>query len=143
MIMGCFISMALFSQVMMNADRDSSYNAMSLNGSLPSASIYHDFNNANQLTPNSITAPVNVVDTFQCYPNPVRGYLNIDLDATEPISMQLQLIDLSGRTVSMVYQGTLNGPYHTTLNTTGMPRGAYIMRLISLEGTILKKILVD
>ncbi|MDI9311315.1 MAG: FG-GAP-like repeat-containing protein [Limnohabitans sp.] len=70
------------------------------------------------------------------YPNPIQDYLNINFD-TPLTNPRLEIVDINGR---ILFNQSL---YSTTnkINTSSLPIGIYLFKIISKEGTATKKII--
>lgn len=77
---------------------------------------------------------VNVVneDNITLYPNPVKGKINISGEYNG-----LMIFDLSGR---LVLQSSSNG---TQVDVTALPKGVYVVKLLTNDGDVAKKIIVE
>jgi hypothetical protein len=93
--------------------------------------------------------PVNVMATFGCenptlnqdlmkledlivYPNPADDHVNIEY----PKNAKLFLFNMNG---VLVYEGTMNG--HKRLSLERYPRGTYLLRVVSDDGTATERII--
>jgi agmatine deiminase len=82
------------------------------------------------------------------YPNPLHGSGTIPFTLTEPVSVQLDILDVNGRTVRSLVAGNLAGGTHQVEwngnNDAGnpVPEGIYICRLTTNTAVLTKRIVV-
>lgn len=75
------------------------------------------------------------------YPNPTKGFLNLEIQTKEGQIAAYNLIDLVGRTI-ISNQTISNGNYSTTLDLSSLESGIYLLRVnINGESTIRKIVL--
>ncbi len=85
----------------------------------------------------------NGVLTASIYPNPASGKVNIRLDAEEPATLQVAVIDLLGSTFIREQFELVSGTNVREINLTNLSKGIYIVRL-SYNGTVVNhKLIVD
>ena len=66
------------------------------------------------------------------YPNPFNSRTNVTCDLPERSLVSLKLYDISGREVTILYQGMLNAGSHSSVwDATDAPSGVYICKLES------------
>jgi PKD repeat protein len=82
---------------------------------------------------------------FKVFPNPVSSVSQIYFNLLENASVQLDLIDLTGRTINHVFNGNLNTGEQTFEidNSKFSTKGVYFVRLTVNGATSVQKILVD
>ncbi len=82
---------------------------------------------------------------FKVFPNPVSSVSQIYFNLLENASVQLDLIDLTGRTIQNVFNGNLNTGEQTFEidNSQFSTKGVYFVRLTVNGATSVQKILVD
>jgi hypothetical protein len=85
-------------------------------------------NNWNLMTgTNSIVADNSA---FGVYPNPANTSTEITYTLTEESNVDVRLVDVAGRDVSVLSQGAqAAGTYRETMNTANLPDGVYIVRM--------------
>jgi hypothetical protein len=83
----------------------------------------------------STSSPISMVEL---YPNPATNELNIKLPATINEALNITLTDMLGRTVLTEQQSA--GKKLVTLQTTGLPRGLYMVKLQCGTDTETRKI---
>lgn len=105
------------------------------NGSIQSNGYYVDQSSVGLDSPDQLT-DINI------YPNPAEDHVTIDLvDGGREFSFQL--INATGQTVlSEISNETIINSTKCKINTTGLPRGVYILRIYSDGQTGSKKIVL-
>jgi hypothetical protein len=106
-----------------------------LSGSLSAyetADVWKDFNPINgTLSVNGLS----ILDELQIYPNPIQNTLFIDVRNIN--NAKIEVYDMLGKTqLRQLVRRSVN-----TVNTEKLTTGIYLLRLISDEGTISKKII--
>ncbi len=83
------------------------------------------------------------VRQIECYPNPVRGDLHIDMDLPTSQNVGISLFDLTGKAVKdLMNDKALPGTNNLVFNLDGVTPGTYVLRIKTDEKTISKKIVV-
>ncbi len=79
--------------------------------------------------------------TLRLYPNPVADD-QLHLQFSTPIAQQtrITLSDLLGRTISTISDQMMQGTQNITFNTAAMPRGLYLLHVVSGGTTITRKV---
>lgn len=80
-------------------------------------------------------------NNIRLYPNPVSGQLNLDFSMKTTGDVQVQVFDLMGRLVFGEKMGANVGENHHRINTAGLVRGQYLVRLSMAEGQATMKFL--
>lgn len=90
------------------------------------------------------TQPVQPVNAnVSLYPNPAHDHLNVDVTLEVAAPVSLELLDLSGRTVSTVYAGALSaGKHGLRVETRDLPAGLYMARVQSGASVSTHKVLI-
>ena len=97
----------------------------------------------------SITSVIEQVNTFSSFtvqPNPVNSSATIRFKVSEQQYGKIELFDLSGKRVNVLFDGILNKgnnefTWNTTENSNGaLANGTYICRILSDKATASKKI---
>lgn len=80
---------------------------------------------------------------FQNYPNPFNPSTNIHFQLQVPASIKLEIYDVLGRTVELLFEGIkTRGNHMITFNAASLPSGLYYYTLSSNDLTISKKMLL-
>ena len=81
---------------------------------------------------------------FKTYPNPFSEQAILQFQLTEQASVQLQVLDITGKTISTLINTSLApGIYNTEFNAGNLPSGFYIARLLLDNNTsIVRKMII-
>lgn len=79
-------------------------------------------------------------ETINIFPNPTNGLINIDFGSMDQKSINLKLINVSGKVV--LAKKLTEGKFHT-LDLTGFPKGNYLISIFSTEKKISRKIVLQ
>lgn len=72
--------------------------------------------------------PVVQGTTLSLWPNPATESLNVSLQLGEAGKVEMQLLDLTGRLINLVHQGSLEpGHYNWQIDTRSLPSGSYLL----------------
>ena len=90
---------------------------------------------------------VPIADPMSVFPNPVHDYLTIEYDLQKSSPVSIDVMDLSGRIVYSIAdemeQPEGRNQLHFPIRDANLPRGVYIIRLITDEYVQSKRILVE
>jgi uncharacterized repeat protein (TIGR01451 family) len=73
------------------------------------------------------------------YPNPVKETLQLRIDSDVDIQAQVQVLALDGRVIITQKLAVNSGATIANINTTQLPKGSYIVKIISSGGVIINK----
>lgn len=85
----------------------------------------------------------NVISNVSAYPNPATDNISIDLNIQRKSAVKFQLVDLTGKLIKEVYAGDVQGKYNTTINTVGIAKGTYFLRVNANDAVEIKKIIIQ
>jgi len=75
------------------------------------------------------THDVELTNSTSVYPNPFGNYTNVSINLSESTDVQLEVIDLTGKTMmSKMYQNQ-NGLFSIQVDATGLAAGTYILKI--------------
>jgi PKD repeat protein len=104
--------------------------------------IYID--DINILAPAGISNPNIPVQRFSLFPNPAQENTQVVFQLQEQEQVTMQITDVTGREVLLVFKGNLAAGEHTyTINVAGLSKGIYFVRLQSPEGALTQKLFVE
>jgi hypothetical protein len=92
---------------------------------------------------NGITAMEKVVSMFSLCPNPAADAVILGLTTMQAANIQLQLTDVSGKLVTTVNAGRIQGNYQYILNTAELTKGIYFLKLLADEVVEVKKLVIQ
>ncbi|MEI6853663.1 MAG: T9SS type A sorting domain-containing protein, partial [Bacteroidota bacterium] len=83
------------------------------------------------------------VDRVNVYPNPASGSTSVDFNLTNDEKVKIEVIDLSGRTIMEIQNGSLSsGQQHITFDASSLPTGAYFVRISVASSATSKKLFI-
>ncbi len=88
------------------------------------------------------TAQLNTLEV-NAYPNPATDYLNVEFKAETSGQVSMVLYNLNGKQVRKVIEDVTKGQVTKTINTNGLPKGAYILSVGSGNNKKALKVLVN
>lgn len=106
--------------------------------------IYID--DINLTGPTGIDSPENGVNNFNVFPNPAQDNTIVGFSLDQQEEVNLSIVDMTGREVMSVYNGTLGaGQHQFPVNAVGtLSSGIYFIRLSTAEGNIAtQKLIVE
>jgi len=95
------------------------------------------------VTPQVGIEEVVILNLLNIYPNPNTGKFTLEMNLTEKKDMQLTITNLLGQQVYSEKLNKLKGNYQKKIDLIGYAKGIYILKIISIEGVINKKIVVE
>ena len=92
-----------------------------------------------------ISSPESGVQHFDVYPNPAQDNTNIAFSLDKSQNVQLDIVDMTGRSVMEVYSGDLASGDHTfPIGEGTLSNGIYLVRLVTSEGrAVTQKLVVE
>lgn len=83
-----------------------------------------------------------LANAMQVMPNPSNGRFDVKLDMYEQVSGELNVLDITGKTV---YSQTVNttGAYTTSIDLGGIAKGMYVVQLKTSKGIASKKLSIE
>ncbi len=78
--------------------------------------------------------------SLKVYPNPAKGSLYISYNIPSSDQIKASLVDVLGREVAVISVGQVSGNVTATCNTAALPKGLYIVRIQSAEGTVTRPV---
>lgn len=143
-LVGMAMSWATFNinlNYMSSAMPDSAIIILSASGTTPVANSYLYVDNMSfSGTTTGINNIENVVSNISVYPNPSTENINIELNVQKTSLVKFQLVDLTGKLVKEVTAGEIQGKYATRINTNGISKGTYFLKVIANDAIETKKI---
>jgi hypothetical protein len=79
-------------------------------------------------------------EDFSLYPNPVSNQLSISFTTSKDVNVGLY--DIRGRKVSSNLFKSSGSTFNTTLDMTSVSAGIYVIKIVSGENTMIRKIIV-
>jgi hypothetical protein len=123
---------------------DSAIIVLSASGTAPVANSYLYVDN---LSFAGSVAGINTIDNYvsniSAYPNPTSDNINIELNAQKTSAIKLQLVDVTGKLIRDINVGEILGNYKHTINTLGISKGIYFLKVIANDAVEVKKIIIQ
>lgn len=81
---------------------------------------------------------------LETYPNPSPGPVNVEFTTPKNERVTIEVMDMSGRVVSTVYNAVANSnqSYRLDFNGQALPNGIYITRMTTETETVIKKVMI-
>jgi len=106
--------------------------------------IYIDDINLNAEDVLVTVEPFSLSGSLVVFPNPTEGRVNLDLELTNPETVELMLMDLRGRMLLRDGPISLNeGINHLKLSLEGMSEGTYLLEVAGQSGVVHQKIILS
>ena len=77
------------------------------------------------------------------FPNPNSGQFVIEMELAKPLELELELLNVIGQAVYKESLGKVSGVYQKQLDLKALAKGIYTLQLISEEGTVTRKIILE
>jgi len=77
------------------------------------------------------------------FPNPTSDNATIELNVQKISLVKFQLVDLAGKLIKEINAGEIQGNYKHTINTTGISKGIYFLKVIANDAVEVKKIVIQ
>ncbi len=90
-------------------------------------------------------AQLEEVDSFEIIPNLVsnQNEVLLNINSTNAIDIDIQLVNISGQTISTNRMILVNGQNNFDLSVAGLSNGVYFVKLQSETGIVTKKLLIQ
>jgi len=90
----------------------------------------------------SVDSEFDLVETFQVFPNPTSGELNILIETERPTSMELKIYNLQGQKVIREVSNNTSR-VDRKMDLSNLSAGVYFVHLTTPEGTQIAKIVLQ
>ena len=129
---------------MSSAMPDSAIIILSSSGATPVANSYLYVDNMSfSGTVTGLKNTENLISNISVYPNPSIDNITVQLNTQKTSGIKFQLIDVTGKLIKELNAGEVKGKFETTINTVGILKGTYFLKVISNEVTEIKKIIIQ
>jgi hypothetical protein len=85
----------------------------------------------------------NNISIVSIYPNPSTDNISIEMNVQKMSSVKFQLVDLTGKLIKELNAGDIQGKYNTTINTVGISKGTYFLKVNANDAVEVKKIIIQ
>lgn len=82
------------------------------------------------------------VQDISFYPNPANSELNLMFSVDEPQSVNIQLMDMTGKVVYEEEHSNFNGNYNKSIDVSGFSKGVYLFTVRSEKANINEKVVI-
>lgn len=87
---------------------------------------------------------VQFLERLKLYPNPTNGMANLEYTLREPGNVRVEILDITGRVLSLEYSGNLPvGENFLEMNTEKLTPGMYLVRLKNDNEQVVRKLIVN
>ncbi|MCB0566186.1 MAG: T9SS type A sorting domain-containing protein, partial [Phaeodactylibacter sp.] len=86
---------------------------------------------------------ITLEEAIEIFPNPTSGWVWVHLRNLKESSYQLQVLDAAGRVVRQSRILPLQGNYQAEIGLAALPAGAYLVRLISGNGLLSRRLIIE
>jgi len=83
------------------------------------------------------------ISNLNIYPNPNTGEFVIEMEITQPENLEIKLFNVIGQIIYEEHLDKFFGVYKKTINLSKNAKGVYNLQLISTQGIISKKIVIE
>ena len=83
------------------------------------------------------------VETLTVFPNPTSNNLNLSFFTQNNDNINIEIYNTIGQNIYHEYLPNFVGNYHKTINTESLSKGVYFLKVTSLKGVSVKKIIVQ
>ncbi|MBK8567955.1 MAG: DUF4397 domain-containing protein [Saprospiraceae bacterium] len=84
------------------------------------------------------------IEQLQVFPNPASDYLTVELSVKEAASVEMSLLDLSGKQAIPTVQANLtSGGHAQNIELDGIQSGVYLLMVKTATGTAVRKVVVE
>ena len=77
------------------------------------------------------------------YPNPTKGYSNISFNSIVSQDIYLKIYNPIGEEVRSINLSSFNGIFNRKINLLGYAKGIYFIEIITNEGVITQKLILQ
>ncbi len=92
--------------------------------------------------------PAGITDLYKpeitgIYPNPTSGNTSIDFELSENENVKIELLDITGRSIITLMNGSLNaGQHHITFDASNLSSGVWFINISTPTSSVTKKLFV-
>lgn len=83
------------------------------------------------------------ITNFSIFPNPASSQINLMFELKDAQEVNLTIIDLTGKVVYTKSYGIIHGIKSEMISCEGIAKGAYFIKLNSVNGTQTQKVILD
>ncbi len=90
-----------------------------------------------------INKVANYISSINIFPNPATEKITVELNTKIQSTITLQIIDVTGKLISENNIGEVYGKYSHELNTSGIAKGTYFLKISTNDNFEVKKIIIE
>lgn len=83
------------------------------------------------------------LNSFNLYPNPANDNVSVAFTLTETSDYTINITDITGKQIALISDEKQTGVIKKQINTTALPNGNYIVRILTNENTAIRKFTVS
>ncbi|MBC7412482.1 MAG: T9SS type A sorting domain-containing protein [Bacteroidia bacterium] len=127
-----------------SATPDSAVIILSASGTTPVAGSYLYVDNLSFVgSVTGLNTISNYISSISAYPNPSTEKLTVTFNAIKNTTVQLHLMDLTGKLITEVNTDKSQGQHTAIISTKELAKGAYLLKIIANDAVETKKIIVE
>ena len=77
------------------------------------------------------------------HPNPNSGEFTLEMELTKPEDFKVKVLNLNGQVIYIEKIMGIFGKYQNTIDLSGYAKGIYILEVITKEGTVNNRVVVQ
>ena len=89
-----------------------------------------------------IEASAQLSQSFNIFPNPNNGVFDVKFEVASRQNVTMDIFDINGKVVNTNQFGSITGQVTATVDMSTFSKGVYLVRLVTEEGTVNKKVTV-
>lgn len=116
-----------------------------VSGNIDPCANFYDFGESEDHTvqiDDVVGAEELTIVSFEVYPNPTEGMLNISFQTEEANSLEVRITNAIGQVVFNDARSYFNGTYNNAIDLSNLATGNYMLQVITEKGMINKKVIV-
>ncbi len=124
---------------------DSAFITLSASGASPAANSYLYADTLRFEGSVAGTTGINETEAIanvSVYPNPATDALNIRFTSLQNSDCSIQLINTDGEVIKEMNEGSVSGSKELRMNTGDLAQGIYLLRIISAQGSVSKRVVI-
>jgi hypothetical protein len=79
-------------------------------------------------------------NNIMLFPNPNKGKFSISTTNHDILTMDVQILTMDGKAISTTHCADMNT---YTFDLSGQPKGNYLVRILTTEGTSTRKVIIE
>jgi len=99
-----------------------------------------DWTNNDTTSVNEVQAGI---ESMSVYPNPAIDKVKIQIETSQPESVQISLYDIIGRKVSEISTAEAAQQIHHDIDVSNFAKGVYMLRITTSKGQITRKVVIQ